>query len=178
MQKSGFGMALQYLDNQKMTPNNTANLVQKTPFSIEDILYQNPNSNDQLSMDEVHLQEQEKVQRVKDNQMIIKANGFNSSSDQEVNNVRRNPVISDRFKVHSHPQPSVQMHAQSYNPGMPPINNLMYSNSPYGDGYLQMALGAYLTPTTGYKSVDPYFLSQGTLDYAVRDLHCEFIMTK
>lgn len=42
--------------------------------------------------------------------------------------------------------------------------NIIYSN-PYGDssGYLQMALGAYLAPTSGgaYKSVDPYFLSQG-----------------
>lgn len=38
----------------------------------------------------------------------------------------------------------------------------MYSG-PYADpGYLQMALGAYLTPSSsGYKSVDPYFLSQG-----------------
>lgn len=40
---------------------------------------------------------------------------------------------------------------------------MVYSTGPYGDpGYLQMALGAYLTPSSsGYKSVDPYFLSQG-----------------
>lgn len=42
-------------------------------------------------------------------------------------------------------------------------NGIVYSAGPYGDpGYLQMALGAYLTPSSsGYKSVDPYFLSQG-----------------
>lgn len=42
-------------------------------------------------------------------------------------------------------------------------SNCIYPPNPYGDaGYLQMALGAYLTPSgSGYKSVDPYFLSQG-----------------
>lgn len=43
---------------------------------------------------------------------------------------------------------------------------ILYTN-PYGDssGYLQMALGAYLSPASGgaYKSVDPYFLSQGEI---------------
>lgn len=41
-------------------------------------------------------------------------------------------------------------------------SGIMYPPNPYTDpNYLQM-LGAYLTPTaTGYKSVDPYFLSQG-----------------
>lgn len=41
--------------------------------------------------------------------------------------------------------------------------NVIYSG-PYSDpGYLQMALGAYLTPSSSvYKSVDPYFLSQGS----------------
>lgn len=43
-------------------------------------------------------------------------------------------------------------------------NAMMYTSGPYADpGYLQMALGAYLTPSSGgYKCVDPYFLSQGT----------------
>jgi hypothetical protein len=42
-------------------------------------------------------------------------------------------------------------------------SGVIYPSGPYGDpGYLQMALGAYLTPSAGgYKSVDPYFLSQG-----------------
>lgn len=46
--------------------------------------------------------------------------------------------------------------------------NVIYSN-PYSDpGYLQMALGAYLTPSSSvYKSVDPYFLSQGERIYDV-----------
>lgn len=39
--------------------------------------------------------------------------------------------------------------------------NVLYPGSYSDTGYLQM-LGAYLTPSTsGYKSVDPYFLSQG-----------------
>lgn len=39
--------------------------------------------------------------------------------------------------------------------------NMLYPGSYSDTGYLQM-LGAYLTPSTsGYKSVDPYFLSQG-----------------
>lgn len=45
----------------------------------------------------------------------------------------------------------------------PTSNAAVLCPGPYADpGYLQMALGAYLTPSSsGYKSVDPYFLSQG-----------------
>lgn len=44
----------------------------------------------------------------------------------------------------------------------PPNSNVIYSGAYSDPGYLQMALGAYLTPTSSvYKSVDPYFLSQG-----------------
>ncbi|XP_062552513.1 brain-specific homeobox protein-like isoform X2 [Armigeres subalbatus] len=44
-----------------------------------------------------------------------------------------------------------------------PNPTVIYPGGPYGDpGYLQMALGAYLAPSaSGYKTVDPYFLSQG-----------------
>uniref|UniRef100_A0A182SHS4 Homeobox domain-containing protein n=1 Tax=Anopheles maculatus TaxID=74869 RepID=A0A182SHS4_9DIPT len=44
-----------------------------------------------------------------------------------------------------------------------PSTGVMYTTNPYSDpGYLQMALGAYLAPSaSGYKTVDPYFLSQG-----------------
>lgn len=53
-------------------------------------------------------------------------------------------------------------------PPQAPLNSnnsapLVYTSPPYAEhqNYLQM-LGAYLTPTaTGYKCVDPYFLSQG-----------------
>lgn len=43
----------------------------------------------------------------------------------------------------------------------------MYTSGPYADpNYLQMAIGAYLTPSaSGYKCVDPYFLSQGNQHY-------------
>lgn len=52
--------------------------------------------------------------------------------------------------------------------------NVIYSN-PYSDpGYLQMALGAYLTPSSSvYKSVDPYFLSQG--EWIRYDVKTQFI---
>lgn len=42
-------------------------------------------------------------------------------------------------------------------------SGVLYPNAGYGDhGFLQMTLG-YLSPSSGtYKSVDPYFLSQGT----------------
>ncbi|XP_049548239.1 brain-specific homeobox protein [Anopheles darlingi] len=44
-----------------------------------------------------------------------------------------------------------------------PSAGVLYAANPYNDpAYLQMALGAYLAPSsTGYKTVDPYFLSQG-----------------
>ncbi|EAT41083.1 AAEL007221-PA [Aedes aegypti] len=46
-----------------------------------------------------------------------------------------------------------------------PNPTVIYPGGPYGDpGYLQMALGAYLAPSaSGYKTVDPYFLSQAGL---------------
>lgn len=38
---------------------------------------------------------------------------------------------------------------------------MMYTSNPYDANYIQMAIGAYLTPSaSGYKCVDPYFLSQ------------------
>lgn len=69
------------------------------------------------------------------------------------------------------PQPPMPSHQQSpqqssqQTAGGGGGGGLMYATNPYGDstGYLQMALGAYLGPTAAgaYKSVDPYFLSQG-----------------
>lgn len=63
---------------------------------------------------------------------------------------------TNRYKDRMPPQPSSQQFPATSNP------NVIYSG-PYSDpGYLQMALGAYLTPSSSvYKSVDPYFLSQG-----------------
>ena len=50
-----------------------------------------------------------------------------------------------------------------------PSAGVMYTTNPYSDpGYLQMALGAYLAPSaTGYKTVDPYFLSQGMCERVI-----------
>lgn len=63
---------------------------------------------------------------------------------------------SNRYKDRMPPPSSTQQFPATTNP------NVIYSG-PYSDpGYLQMALGAYLTPSSSvYKSVDPYFLSQG-----------------
>lgn len=54
-----------------------------------------------------------------------------------------------------HPQP---------HPPPPPPSSVLYPSAAYSDhGFLQMTLG-YLSPSSGaYKSVDPYFLSQGKL---------------
>lgn len=76
--------------------------------------------------------------------------------------------------------PSATHHQKPSTPTTPPAAHgavhahnhhapgIIYSN-PYGEssGYLQMALGAYLAPSSGgaYKSVDPYFLSQGESKY-------------
>lgn len=44
---------------------------------------------------------------------------------------------------------------------IPGSNQSIYTTGAYDPSYIQM-LGSYLTPTaTGYKSLDPYFLSQG-----------------
>lgn len=61
-----------------------------------------------------------------------------------------------RYKDRMPPPASSQQFPPTTNP------NVIYSG-PYSDpGYLQMALGAYLAPSSSvYKSVDPYFLSQG-----------------
>lgn len=70
----------------------------------------------------------------------------------------RKIYLNFRFKIHDR-IPTNQSHFNS------PNQNMLYATNPYSDssGYLQMALGAYLTPSGGgYKSVDPYFLSQGT----------------
>lgn len=66
------------------------------------------------------------------------------------------PKLSSRYKERIPPQSGSQQFPPTSNP------NVIYSG-PYSDpGYLQMALGAYLTPSSSvYKSVDPYFLSQG-----------------
>lgn len=56
--------------------------------------------------------------------------------------------------VHTHPHVTA--------PPPPPPGNVLYPSAAYSDhGFLQMTLG-YLSPSSGaYKSVDPYFLSQG-----------------
>lgn len=72
---------------------------------------------------------------------------------------RHQSPVSNNHQFNSLGPPSA-----SINSGQP----MMYTTGPYADpNYLQMAIGAYLTPSaSGYKCVDPYFLSQGetTLD--------------
>lgn len=57
-----------------------------------------------------------------------------------------------------HPlNPSQIVPPSSNNSGAP----MVYTSNPYDTNYIQMAIGAYLTPSaSGYKCVDPYFLSQ------------------
>ncbi|XP_065083624.1 brain-specific homeobox protein [Ochlerotatus camptorhynchus] len=65
--------------------------------------------------------------------------------------------LNNQNGPHNNGPPGPQF--SSHNP------SVIYPAGPYGDpGYLQMALGAYLAPSaSGYKTVDPYFLSQAGL---------------
>ncbi|XP_055849286.1 brain-specific homeobox protein isoform X2 [Episyrphus balteatus] len=82
-------------------------------------------------------------------------------------------IQNHRFKISDRlpPPPSQQqqqtqlpsnIQPSNFNGNHPPSSGILYPNSPYSDhGFLQMTLG-YLSPSSGaYKSVDPYFLSQG-----------------
>ncbi|XP_029727080.1 brain-specific homeobox protein isoform X1 [Aedes albopictus] len=78
----------------------------------------------------------------------------------------RKPLPTERYNKlslnnQSGPPPGGPPGPQFSNPNP----TVIYPGGPYGDpGYLQMALGAYLAPSaSGYKTVDPYFLSQAGL---------------
>ncbi|XP_058820461.1 brain-specific homeobox protein [Topomyia yanbarensis] len=107
-----------------------------------------------------------------DNNVINSASNNNIGNRKNVNCVvgsseedYRKTLQAERYSKisHNHANGSASgpagPHFSSPNP------SVIYSGNPYGDpGYLQMALGAYLAPSaSGYKTVDPYFLSQAGL---------------
>uniref|UniRef100_A0A1B0CMJ3 Homeobox domain-containing protein n=2 Tax=Lutzomyia longipalpis TaxID=7200 RepID=A0A1B0CMJ3_LUTLO len=114
----------------------------KTPFLIEDILYQSSNGTTKSP------------QKGGGQKQVTCGSEAVNGREEDYQKVGQ----SDRYSgiVHSNSaghQPPPPTYTSLYPP----------TTGPYGDtGYLQMALGAYLTPSAGgYKSVDPYFLSQG-----------------
>ena len=75
--------------------------------------------------------------------------------------------VHHQYAPPHHGQPSPTAHSHLTAPPPPPhAANVLYPSAAYSDhGFLQMTLG-YLSPSSGaYKSVDPYFLSQGILSY-------------
>ncbi|XP_055542530.1 brain-specific homeobox protein isoform X2 [Wyeomyia smithii] len=199
------------------TPGGT--VPAKTPFSIEDILFQNGTGNNNNSSNtnfNVKPAGETKLHGSSPGAQVIDSGGSNSSSSisldscggtrkvpQFVNNNRNvngynnsgnigaNKVIgsgssnrevngagngeqdyrkafqAERYNKLPHPPNGPPTSVSSSGPHGPhfsgPNPSVIYSGNPYGDpGYLQMALGAYLAPSaSGYKTVDPFFLSQG-----------------
>ncbi|CRL08177.1 CLUMA_CG020918, isoform A [Clunio marinus] len=125
----------------------------KTPFGIEDILYisdkrlQNVNKN--------HLSNEKNCS--KKSIMNDETEEFKKILSSE----RTQKTFENKQPHYNNNQylPSVSL---SSNPSSSSGAPMMYASSPYTDpNYLQMAIGAYLTPSaSGYKCVDPYFLSQ------------------
>ncbi|XP_031619200.1 brain-specific homeobox protein isoform X3 [Contarinia nasturtii] len=152
-------MALHFTENKS---NGSASGAIKTPFLIEDIL----DRNSMKAVNKIHFKNhadnvgnqsarhsnsaEHPVNNIEKN---LRSNGDIQSNDEEY----RKLLQSDRrYKERIPLQTSSQQFPASTNP------NVIYT-APYSDpSYLQMALGAYLTPSSSvYKSVDPYFLSQG-----------------
>uniref|UniRef100_A0A1B0GQU0 Uncharacterized protein n=1 Tax=Phlebotomus papatasi TaxID=29031 RepID=A0A1B0GQU0_PHLPP len=118
----------------------------KTPFLIEDILYQSNNGTTKSSTksgQKVNCESEQVSQ-------VHLVNGREEEYQKVAQSDRYSGIIHSNSGTHQPPPPT-------YTSLYPP------TSAPYSDsGYLQMALGAYLTPSAGgYKSVDPYFLSQG-----------------
>ncbi|GAB0095930.1 Brain-specific homeobox protein [Sergentomyia squamirostris] len=120
----------------------------KTPFLIEDILYQNNNDTTTKSS------AKKQVNCGDSESSVVQVHLVNGRDEQYQN---EKVGQSDRYSGIVSSNGGHQLPPHTYASLYPP------PTAPYSDtGYLQMALGAYLTPSAGgYKSVDPYFLSQG-----------------
>lgn len=198
-------MALHYLNNDSETKvsRNYSNPLplQKTPFSIEDILYQrNHNSTAASSAGggERKTSAMTNHQHISGFSTSANGQGKVSSSDQQQHNQQSGDrmemrssesekshkiqfsdrLMSGKSQGNSFVQPhstgghgtlSSSSAASSGHPGMSTYGggNSVHSiyaqptGPSYSDGYLHM-IAPYLASTaTGYKSVDPYFLSQG-----------------
>lgn len=96
----------------------------------------------------------------------------NSSALSKTNPFQSPPAVS--CAGGNYPKSTAQSQSANHNvvSHHHPSPNIIYSNPYDSSGYLQMALGAYLAPTSGgaYKSVDPYFLSQGALSFGNNDI--------
>ncbi|XP_058453041.1 brain-specific homeobox protein [Malaya genurostris] len=198
-------------------------IASKTPFSIEDILFQNGAANNNNSSNtnfNVKPVGDSKIHGSSPGAQVIDSGGSNSSntSVDSCPGTRKVPQFSNSSRIVNGYNNSVgdngvinstsnnnggnrknvncvigsseedyrkSLQAERYNKiahsqnGHPngsssgtagphfgsPNPSVIYSGNPYGDpGYLQMALGAYLAPSaSGYKTVDPYFLSQAGL---------------
>lgn len=194
-------MALHYLNNDSETKvaRNYSNPLplQKTPFSIEDILYQrNHNSNlatspgggggkcpamtnhQQISGFTTSTNGQGKV--TSSDQQYQQQSGSriemrSSESEKSHKTPFSDRLMSGKSQGHGHfvqPLSTGGMPITSSSSGHPGVSTYGGGSSvhsiyaqptgpSYSDGYLHM-IAPYLASTaTGYKSVDPYFLSQG-----------------
>lgn len=157
--KRALKMALHYSSgptesDPKVSPrNNYSNPlpVQKTPFSIEDILYQR-NKSSAAATAAAGGQIVKKLyghsQDVSDEKRLYGHSSFSTTA----------PVAAQPPQ----PPPAPNNHSGPYSSSVNNNMHAMYPSGPtYSDGYLHM-IAPYLASTaTGYKSVDPYFLSQG-----------------
>ncbi|CAO1345181.1 unnamed protein product [Diamesa tonsa] len=122
-------------NNLKISMSARSNL--ETPVSLSNRLYFNLASHDSGSEELM-----DHIMNINSSKVITKAHDKSPTTSSSNMSQSNNPFNSG--------------HATN-------SNAMMYTSGPYADpGYLQMALGAYLTPSSGgYKCVDPYFLSQG-----------------
>ncbi|XP_055642639.1 brain-specific homeobox protein isoform X2 [Toxorhynchites rutilus septentrionalis] len=110
--------------------------------------------------------------RLSDNTMTNKSS---NTSSGHAHGVHGTSGLEDDYRkvLHTERYSKLSLNQNGHSGGAPtgppapqfssPNPSVIYPGGPYGDsGYLQMALGAYLAPSaSGYKTVDPYFLSQG-----------------
>lgn len=145
-------MALQYSSSNgassdaKLQMRSFSNSVQKTPFSIEDILNQKNNTaNSELAYSK-------DTPLIRKSDFVLSAKGTSGESGEP-----KKVATEEQHKQQQIIQKSP--HGHLFNGNNHPGSYNMYPA--YSDGYLHM-IAPYLASTaTGYKSVDPYFLSQG-----------------
>lgn len=163
-------MALHYSNNNSNNDSETKAYsnpvpVQKTPFSIEDILYQRNNSGAVKLISGGKDTSQMLIQR-SDFVINQKPSEFNGEGGGGGGGDAKKLHPSERFQMnkssHSFPATTTSQAAPPPPHSSGHAGLYSYPSGPtYSDGYLHM-IAPYLASTaTGYKSVDPYFLSQG-----------------
>lgn len=177
-------------DSKVARSYSNAIAVQKTPFSIEDILYQGNNSASVGGsvLSSAGIKGQVLAQHGSNTKGSSELQVTSERSCEFVNlKVSSELIASGEAEKKSHPSERLQQmnkssvvhsgyapshHTGSHNShsgGHPghysnsgnSVHNMYPTGPTYSDGYLHM-IAPYLASTaTGYKSVDPYFLSQG-----------------